>query len=811
MRNNIFKVVFALLLSFSSVFADGQRQTAITEADIFVEDDEVVDNAEYTCRKVKDGYITRITEYDFLTGAIICDVVDKNDHTKVYQYSATQYHLGIVKKLDDRISKIKMSDRKEQNFSGSKISYEAIGDTKSINFTRFLTALVTLDPSVFDFQKIKNNNTVNSSVLVDGLTLRGQRNGKYAFDYITDDIRSNGQFDRLVGAGIQYATWLKDKISGKKSENSAARFDIGTYTTISTADGLNQANLMYFVELFTSMNEIYKHLQNLLFIVIGGWFVGTIGTQKLLKYLENKGEGSGGNQPYLHKFLIPILGVSFFFAPIPEGNLPNQSTTIVQNIIRYFTATGNQIADMAGAIGSKVYVDKLYRSVGGSAPEQEYLAKINKEQAEFLVIETHDLFDTLCKDRFPESALAGLATSTFSDYGYKESIGQFDVNKVVKNQDITREVCYQALSEHAEQQRQANNFNAQIKAYENYLKGTSDGSNKTLKKANTLNASLNTIDKYLSTKNEELGWFNSILIPGSGLMIEVQDFMTANLAQSEGNKNNVTAVASAVEKAALETSIDGRRNPNNVAMDATLNYLTSNLAYLAVPGASMIKNSISSIMAWGGQALGTLARPINLITLGNFSQITKGIGAGVGEAIGAAVAIWIIKTILVYIPAVVATIAAAIAFLSYIVALCKYFYISPFVVAFSITTKRQEKIIDFLLSGVSIFFKPILIVLFIYLALFLHTLVQEIVLILSVSQFSVLNVLDTNFTAQLAIGGIKGIMTIMAMMASCYIMWKLIIKGPDWVMDLIGIKGGQDTIVSDSLAQNLERRSMMVH
>ncbi|MDY4803299.1 hypothetical protein [Campylobacter sp.] len=131
--------------------------------------------------------------------------------------------------------------------------------------------------------------------------------------------------------------------------------------------------------------------------------------------------------------------------------------------------------------------------------------------------------------------------------------------------------------------------------------------------------------------------------------------------------------------------------------------------------------------------------------------------------------------------------------------------------AFSITTKRQEKIIDFLLAGVSIFFKPILVVLFIYLSLFLHTLVQEIVLILSVSQFSVLNVLDTNFGAQLAIGGIKGIMTIMAMLASCYIMWKLIIKGPDWVMDLIGIKGGQDTIVSDSLAQKLERRGTMIH
>nr|WP_321428259.1 hypothetical protein [uncultured Campylobacter sp.] len=39
----------------------------------------------------------------------------------------------------------------------------------------------------------------------------------------------------------------------------------------------------------------------------------------------------------------------------------------------------------------------------------------------------------------------------------------------------------------------------------------------------------------------------------------------------------------------------------------------------------------------------------------------------------------------------------------------------------------------------------------------------------------------------------------------------LIGKLADWVMDLIGIKGGQDTIVSDSLAQNLERRSMMIH
>ena len=32
----------------------------------------------------------------------------------------------------------------------------------------------------------------------------------------------------------------------------------------------------------------------------------------------------------------------------------------MKNIIRYFTAIGNQIADMAGSIGAKVYMQKLY-------------------------------------------------------------------------------------------------------------------------------------------------------------------------------------------------------------------------------------------------------------------------------------------------------------------------------------------------------------------------------------------------------------------------------------------------------------------
>lgn len=44
------------------------------------------------------------------------------------------------------------------------------------------------------------------------------------------------------------------------------------------------------------------------------------------------------------------------------------------------------------------------------------------------------------------------------------------------------------------------------------------------------------------------------------------------------------------------------------------------------------------------------------------------------------------------IPVVTVCIASLIASIGYIVSLCKYFYISPFVVAFALSTKQVDKI-----------------------------------------------------------------------------------------------------------------------
>ena len=532
-------------------------------------------------------------------------------------------------------------------------------------------------------------------------------------------------------------------------------------------------------------------------------FVGTIGTQKLLKYLENKGEGSGGNQPYIHKFLIPILGVSFFFAPIPEGNLPNQSTTIVQNIIRYFTATGNQIADMASQRGIEVYINKLYNRVGGMSPTQKMYIETTKILEEHKAAEHHRLFEEICKPRFRNGTGLGGVESILDEIANNEATREDIVSKFIpaqsNAQDITADACITSFKIEPESTRNAKRYNEQLLAADNYKK-------------TSLPKTLETIDNYIANKVKEFGWFQGVLIPGTGLMVEVQDYITDNSVQSEDKGNDAVALSRKSDITAIQQAQQAKINSYDRGKDVLVEEAMQYLVYFILPGTNSIRQFISELTENGAAVLGAIVGYFTPLPGGTLiaSLIAKSAGGLIAPFTGFFGAVWAVEGILLYSPAIVGTLAGTIAFLSYIVGLCKYFYISPFVVAFSITTKRQEKIIDFLLAGVSIFFKPILIVLFIFLSLFLYVLVKDVMLVISESQFNILQVTDLNIGAYIAIGSIKALFKIFASIASCYIMWRLIIKGPDWVMDLIGIKGGQDTIVSDSLAQNLERRSMMI-
>ena len=161
------------------------------------------------------------------------------------------------------------------------------------------------------------------------------------------------------------------------------------------------------------------------------------------------------------------------------------------------------------------------------------------------------------------------------------------------------------------------------------------------------------------------------------------------------------------------------------------------------------------------------------------------------------------------IPLLAISTACLIAFISYLVSLCKYFYISPFVTAWAMATKRVDKIIEFLLAGIALFFKPTLIVLFIALSLFIHTLIDEMFVYVSLEQFANIKTNFWNFHTNFIVGAISGLLKIFGILATSYISWKLIISGPSWALGLIGLDGKQDDMISQGIESNLARRAFV--
>ncbi|PAF46600.1 hypothetical protein BKH41_08835 [Helicobacter sp. 12S02232-10] len=106
--------------------------------------------------------------------------------------------------------------------------------------------------------------------------------------------------------------------------------------------------------------------------------------------------------------------------------------------------------------------------------------------------------------------------------------------------------------------------------------------------------------------------------------------------------------------------------------------------------------------------------------------------------------------------------------------------------------------------------QPVLIVLFIFLSLFIYSLINDIFINFSIIQFKLLNQLNNEFITGIILGIVKTLLQIIGSIGSAYAMYKLIVSGPSWVMRIVGIedKGGP---ITDALTQKLERYSFQLY
>ncbi|EAI2137214.1 hypothetical protein EKP34_06055 [Campylobacter upsaliensis] len=742
-------------------------------------DDDVVNNGKcsWECRDVKSGYSTQIIGFDFKNGVTYCRAYKKVDLELDLKFDASRTNLECAKNVKTGIKEefAKYGNLNPQISTQSSITYNI--DSHKITFTKFLVALATLNPNIIDREK---TNQLGELTLKDGIENFSISNIK----------RVDSNLDNLV------EFYSFGMIQPEKKPFSTTNTSL---QETSAVDGFNKNNMAYFSDLFLANEKIYQHLQILIFILVGGFFVSKIGAEKIQAYLENRGEGAG-RQPYLHKFYIPIIMVGTFFMPIPEANGLAHST-IMQNTIRYFAMKSTEIADMASAIGGKAYIDKIYKSVGGISEEGIIQLLLDKKEKEYIVKNGNEIYKNTCSQRYTEAftSMREGFLSSLSEEDKKELKEKmsFDKNNIAgTKRDISLEACIALENEIL----RANN---KIQIIEEKLKGIQKFNNKT-----ELNNKIAGLDAYFAKRELQLGWANSIFTPSSSILAETLMFNDDRISKTDikdSSKKNKENIREAINKGKTQMTEE-----DNDITDSTLGWVAGNLVWMMLPGANQIKDFVMDNSA---KILGAIGAMLGSIGLG-VGSILGGIGGfiigAVSSVAGYVASILLIQWTFENIPLLVCTTASLIAFVSYLISLIKYFYVSPFVVAFSLATKRMDKIVEFLISGMAIFLKPTLIIIFIYLSLFVYTLINEFFIFASVEQFTGVETNWYNFHTNFVTGSIIGLLKIFGYIASAIIMWRLIISGPSWALSLVGIDGKHDDAISQSMENTLNKRANIV-
>lgn len=535
---------------------------------------------------------------------------------------------------------------------------------------------------------------------------------------------------------------------------------------IATTDNLNKSNLAYYSMLYTNMSNVYTALQYILLVCVGGWFFGVLGVKKLNERSEK--ENNQGN--ILNTFLVPVIAFATFFMPIPESS--GMNGTIIQKLIRTSANISNGYADRVGTVGAEAYMQKLYSSVGAFSVEGE---KILREDALNLpaIKFSYELALDECKKRYPNIA-SFMQESHSTDF--------FNVNG--KDEKYTYLGCQNI--EHSLQSYQS--LERQNKLYLGALE-------KSIKN-NRLNTLLKQINDGVNKRENELGWINSTIIPAMSVLMQNISLIEDNdiaLQIQEDNKN-ITEQTSSINK---DKNVIERDESPYGGQKLGEQKLVGELVYFILPGAGEVFNAVKDA---GNKFAGAFEKIPIISGLLN-------IGA---SWLGLKTVAFTYDTVLNLIPLTICVVASALAFLGYIIELAKFFYITPFVTAFSLTTGRQNKIIEFLVTGITIFIKPILIVIFIYLALFIYGLFKDIFLVYSLEQLGMMREITNQISINFIISVITILLKIVGAIGASYIMWKIILTAPSWVMKMIGLNDNGANNIVEQLSRNLERYSFQV-
>ena len=261
------------------------------------------DKLDLKCRALTNSdFKTQIIDFDIEKGITYCQVYKKDNPDFIFSTNADAQWVLYRKSENNQLEKEKAVTQIQSMSSniGKSTGNSSDGDTLS---TFMVKTVLLMDNS-------------------------GGSKGTNVTEYDATDFSAQMENSSgVVETTKAFFSWLGNTITslpkyiGSKMgiDTEIATKELKVPYVATASDGFNTENFAYYRALFNGMNTVYIHLQNLLFIVVGGFFLATLGGGKIQKYLENRGQSIGNKEPYLRKFFIPLLCAGVFYMSITSS------------------------------------------------------------------------------------------------------------------------------------------------------------------------------------------------------------------------------------------------------------------------------------------------------------------------------------------------------------------------------------------------------------------------------------------------------------------------------------------------------------
>lgn len=811
----------------------------------------------YECPTFKEGYFGRVANIDIKRGETQCYVYDSKLADKIIarvsnvnQSCKSEYNNIKIQPLESKPNEsmslqnfedLKKIEEKYKNYSNVGTNQEFV------NLSKYMIAGLTVDEEIID---VPSTIKYNQVTLNSGYTL-------YPNSIVVNENKS--LLDELKSIVNSVRTSFQESLGiDIKESNTDTNISIENKDLVSSVKGFLTNSIIFIMNFLNEYNDVMLIGKTFILFTIVPVTIGMAVLSKLTKYVSNVSDFDD----IAERIILGVATMFIFFFSTSNIKVDDKDNKISQTnfhqIIRPIFYKGAYLADLASDSATNAYLKYKLRDVGLARVSTINEIMLEKEKINYEQTKLTSLLNT-CSSIYNTEALKqymGVVTGLNQTYPpsenlkrYSSQIGadtytNFYNTSFLKSGDFIKmnglysvSSCYQFERKYLENKTELKSLNYLIKSYQN------------AKENDVIKKQVEIIANMQYRNNAELGFTSLPMLATTSFFID-----------------NIGLKGSFEEEQREQTIKDYRKSGGYEIgaiaegegwIDSSINWSFSNIPYVLVPGFDSIQrftetllsplklfptklislvndvsnnvqsknaniinkgsnsNSVHSKMTNAKplkqNSLYTMASNFKNLVVGTIADFAEGILDALIKILSIFLAILIIKYLISYLPIIAISTASFMVIFFYYFMIEIYYLAVPFMIAFAFSTNQLEHLKTFMKVGLTLAFKPLLIVISIVMALFAKEFFETINVMLINLQFEPMYAL--NETSSFSIGSffdilglvtIKGFLLIGNSIIGVFVVFYLVFNGANMILDIFGIR---EAVSENQVIGNVEGKT----